>query len=65
MRIQKITLENGMEVYINHNFKEKCIDCKKEIIWAYVALDLVGLAKWDLHKCEETPLKRSEGGKET
>ena len=51
-RIQKITLENGMEVYINHDFKEKCIDCKKDIVWAYIPLELVSLAKWDLHKCE-------------
>ncbi len=51
-RIQKITLENGMEVYINHTAKDKCPDCKKEIVWAYIPLELVSLAKWDPHKCD-------------
>ena len=51
MRIQKITLKNGMEVFINHDAKDKCSDCKKEIIWAYIPIELVSLAQWDLHKC--------------
>ena len=58
MRIQKITLENGMEVYINHDFKEKCVDCKKDIVWAYIPLELVSLAKWDLHKCKKMENKK-------
>lgn len=52
MRIQKIILENGEEILINHDAKDKCKDCKREIIWGYVPLELVSLAKWDRHKCK-------------
>jgi len=46
-----------MEVIINHDLKDKCIKCKKEIIWGYrnggfEPLELVSLARWDIHKCE-------------
>jgi hypothetical protein len=58
MRIQKIILENGEEVYINHDFKEECINCKKEIVWGYVPLELVGLAKWNKHICKKENEKK-------
>jgi hypothetical protein len=51
MRTQTITLKNGMEVIINHDSKDKCEKCKKNIFWAIIPIELVGLAKWDLHKC--------------
>lgn len=53
MRRQWITLESGIEVVIEHDSKCKCKYCKKDIIWALVPLELVSLAKWDLHKCSE------------
>ena len=53
MRVQTIILENGMEVIINHDSKTKCEKCKKEILYALIPVELVGLAKWDHHKCEE------------
>ena len=52
MRVQKIILENGMEVYIDHDNKDTCQECKKDIVWAHVPVELVSLARWDLHKCE-------------
>jgi len=52
MRTQTIILENSMEVIINHDSRHKCEKCKKEIIWALIPIELVGLAKWNLHKCE-------------
>lgn len=52
MRTQTITLESGLEVIINHDSKDKCTKCKKDIFWGIIALDLVGLAKWDTHKCK-------------
>ncbi len=64
MRTQTITLENGMEVIINHDSKHKCEKCKKEIIQALIPIELVSLAKWDIHKCGEKPLKQLKGGKE-
>jgi len=49
-RTQWITTESGLEVIINHSRKAKCEKCKAEIVWALVPLELVGLAKWDIHK---------------
>jgi len=53
VRQQEIILENGLEVIINHNSKHKCPKCGEEVIWALVQIELVSLAKWDLHKCKE------------
>lgn len=53
MRIQKIILENGEEILINHDAKDKCPDCKKEIVWGYVPLELVSLARWNKHECKD------------
>lgn len=53
MRIQTITLNNGMEVIIDHDSKEKCPHCKKEILYVLLPVELVSLAQWDVHKCKE------------
>ena len=50
-RTQTIILESGLEVIINHDWKDKCVKCKKDVIFAVIPIELVGLAKWDLHKC--------------
>lgn len=52
LRTQTITLENRMECIINHNSRHICEGCKKEIIWALIPIELVSLAKWDVHKCD-------------
>ena len=52
---QDIILENGMEVTIDHNAKDKCKKCGADIIWGVtknlklIPLVLVGLAKWNTH----------------
>ena len=52
-RTQTITTESGIELIINHDRKDKCPKCQGEIKWGLVQLELVGLAKWDIHKCKE------------
>lgn len=52
-RVQDIILENGIKCYINHDSKQTCLECEKEILYAAIPIELVGLAKWDLHKCKE------------
>lgn len=60
MRTQLIKLKSGTEVIINYDSKRKCGFCGKEIFTAIkeastykiIKLELVGLAEWDLHKCE-------------
>ena len=56
-RTQTIITESGIELIINHSRKDKCSKCKEEIIWGLVPLELVGLAKWDIHKCKEKNLE--------
>ncbi len=53
VRTQTITTESGIELIINHDWKEKCIYCEEEVICGLIPLALVGLAKWDIHKCEK------------
>ena len=53
MRTQTITLNNGMEVIIDHDSKEKCPHCKKDILYVLLPVELVSLAQWDVHKCKE------------
>ena len=53
MRTQTITLENGMKVIINHDSKEKCPNCKKDILYVLLPVELVSLARWDIHICKE------------
>lgn len=52
-RTQTIILDNGMEVIINHSSKCKCSKCNKDIVYALIPLELVSLARWDIHKCKE------------
>ena len=52
MRCQTIILENGMEVIINHDSKTKCPNCKKDILYVLLPIELVSLARWDIHKCK-------------
>ena len=58
MKIQTINLECGMEGIINLE-REKCARCKKEIqrfqtkTGKQIPVELVSLAKWDIHICEE------------
>jgi len=58
MKIQTINLECGMEGIINLE-REKCSKCGKEInrfqtkTNKMIPVELVGLAKWDIHICEE------------
>ncbi len=56
-RTQTIITESGIEVIINHDRKDKCPKCQGEIKWGLVQLELVGLAKWDIHKCKEKTQK--------
>lgn len=55
MRTQTIILDNGMEVIIDHDSKDKCKKCGKEIIWGLtknkkpIPLELVSLARWNTH----------------
>lgn len=51
-RCQKIILESGLEVIIDHNSKTTCDKCNKGIVWAFLPLELVSLAKWEVHKCK-------------
>lgn len=53
IRSQIINLESGLEVIINHSSRHKCKYCNEEVFWALVQIELVGLAKWELHKCKE------------
>ncbi len=53
MKRQTITLKNGMKVVIDYDTKFKCEKCKREVLWALVPVELVSLALWDIHKCEE------------
>ena len=53
MRTQTINLESGLEVIINHTSKHKCEKCGEEVVWAIMQVELVSLAKWDVHKCKE------------
>jgi len=58
MRTQTINLECEMEVIINHDSKTICERCGAEILFAktktnkYIPIELVSLAKWDIHNCE-------------
>ena len=53
MRSQKIILESGLEVIIDHDTKRKCGCCGKDVVYSIVVLELVGLARWDVHKCKK------------
>lgn len=59
-RTQTINLENGIQCIINHSSKHNCEKCKKEIIWALIPIELVSLAKWDIHKCEIEKIIKQE-----
>lgn len=58
MRTQYINLECELEVIVDHDSKTICKNCGKEILWAStknkksIPIELVSLAKWDLHLCE-------------
>lgn len=58
MRTQTVTLECDMEVLINHDTKTTCEKCGKDILFVktktdkYIPVELVSLAKWDIHTCE-------------
>jgi hypothetical protein len=51
-KLHHIILECGLPVTIDYDSKKKC-KCGKEIIHAAIKVELTGLAKWDLHRCEE------------
>ncbi|MCX6748697.1 MAG: hypothetical protein NT076_03760 [Candidatus Pacearchaeota archaeon] len=53
IRSQTINLESGLECIINHSSKHKCEKCGGEVVWALIQIELVSLAKWDVHKCKE------------
>ena len=58
MKTQTVILECGMEGIINLE-KETCLKCKKDInrfqtkTEKVIPVELVGLAKWDIHICED------------
>ena len=58
MRTQTINLECELEVIVDHDSKTICDNCGNEILWAntknkkIIPIELVSLAKWDLHTCE-------------
>jgi len=57
MRTQTINLESEMEVIVDHDTKTVC-RCGANILFAQtktkkiIPIELVSLAKWDLHTCE-------------
>lgn len=59
MKLNEIVLENKEEVIIDHT-RRKCERCGKDIFFAMsykrdekIVVELVGLAKWDVHKCQK------------
>ena len=59
MRLNDINLESEIEVVIDHDSKKKCKNCRRDI-WLVttktekiIPVELVSLAKWDVHNCEE------------
>ena len=58
MKLQEIKLENGDLVVIDHHTTHKCENCNKEVMYAVrrlkkLKVELVGLAKWDEHHCND------------
>lgn len=57
MKIQEINLECEMTVLIDHKSRTPCLNCGKDIFLGntktkkIIQIELVGLAKWDLHCC--------------
>ena len=59
LKLQDIYLENGDDVTVSWKKKEKCKKCKAEVWLAVrrkdlklILIELVGMAKWDLHRCK-------------
>ena len=51
--LQDIKLQSGLEVTIDHKSRQKCKQCSREVLVAYIPVELTGFMEWELHECEK------------